>query len=401
MRTLTITELTRYVKDLLENDHLLANLWVEGEISNFKQATSGHLYFTLKDEYCSVRAVMFRSRARYLNFQPEDGMSVRVRGYISLYERDGQYQLYVLEIEPSGAGALYIAFEQLKRKLQQEGLFDPKFKKPLPAFPGRIGLVTSPVGAAVQDMINIIRRRWPGIEIILAPVKVQGDDAPREICSAIQLLNSIKGIDVIIVGRGGGSLEELWAFNTEPVARSIFNSRIPVISAVGHETDFTIADMVADLRAPTPSAAAEVAVPDSLETRRYLQNLYFRLIRTMVERLKEQRLRMEYCLKSPVMLRPVDTICSQRRQTVDQLQRQLLNLMSQIITRDRSRLAELAGRLETLSPLATLARGYSLCTSPEGNIIRESRQVSEGSRVNVYLHKGSLHCEVKERHLEN
>jgi len=401
MRTLTVSELTRYLKDMLENDHFLANLWVEGEISNFKRASSGHLYFTLKDEFSCVRVVMFRSRAFRLAFMPEDGISVRVRGYISLYEQAGQYQLYAQEMEPSGAGALFKAFEQLKKKLHQEGLFDQKFKKALPKFPQRIGLVTSPVGAAVRDMIGILRRRWPGIEIILAPVKVQGNGAPREICAAIERLNGMTGMDVLIVGRGGGSLEELWAFNTEAVARCIFNSRIPVISAVGHETDFTIADMVADLRAPTPSAAAELVVPDSLDTRRHLQNLSSRLARSMVERLREQRRRVESCLKSPVMLRPADVFTGRRRQAVDQLQKQMLNSMSQIIARDRSRLSELAGRLETLSPLATLARGYSICTSSEGDIINSSAQAPEGSLINVYLHRGSLRCQVKECYLKS
>lgn len=396
IRTLTVSELTRYLKDKLESDHYLANVWVQGEISNFKMASSGHMYFTLKDEKSCLRAVMFRSRAMELPFFPEDGMSVIVRGYISLYEQAGQYQLYAREMEPTGAGALYIAFEQLKQRLEREGIFDQKYKKNLPRYPEHVGLVTSPVGAAVQDMVGILRRRWPGIRITLAPVTVQGDDAPREICAAIEKFNVTRSVDVIIVGRGGGSLEELWAFNTEVVARCIFNSGIPVVSAVGHETDFTIADMVADLRAPTPSAAAEIVVPDSLDTRRYLQSLFSSLIRCMNDKLRENYRRLEFCLKSPLLLRPVETLTAGRRQAVDQLQKEMFNIMSQILARDRSRLAARASSLQALSPLATLARGYSICTTPGGEIIRSSTGVPEGSRVDVHLHEGCLCCEVKE-----
>ena len=401
MRTLTVSELTSHIKDKIENDHVLANLWVQGEISNFKAAASGHLYLTLKDRNSCVKVVMFRSRARFLNFLPEDGMSVVIRGYISVYEPSGQYQLYAQGIEPSGTGALYVAFEQLKKKLHQEGLFDDQSKKELPEYPRRIALITSPTGAAIRDMIGILRRRWPSLQIILVPVKVQGNDAPGQISSAIELVNSFREVDLAIVGRGGGSLEELWAFNTETVARAIFSSRIPIISAVGHETDYTIADLVADLRAPTPSAAAELAVPDGLDTRRYIQNICSRLTRTMVETIREQRQRVEISARSPVMLRPVDSLTSRHHQVVDQLQKQLLNTFSQSISRDRSRLSEQAGRLQALSPLATLARGFSICTSEKGEIIHSSKQAGEGQHVNIYLNDGSLDCEVKNRYPAN
>ncbi|RYD04417.1 hypothetical protein N752_13665 [Desulforamulus aquiferis] len=248
---LSVSDLTRYIKEMLESDHLLAGLWVKGEISNLKLHSSGHIYLTLKDKEACLKTVMFRSRGRRLMFRPENGMSVIVRGYISLYERDGTYQLYAEEMEPEGIGALYIAFEQMKQKLAAQGLFDQGRKRPLPPYPKVLGIVTSPTGAAVQDMLNIVRRRWPNLEIILAPVLVQGEAAPSDIARAIRQMNSLGRIDVLVVGRGGGSLEELWAFNTEEVALAIAESEIPVVSAVGHETDFTIADMVADLRAPT------------------------------------------------------------------------------------------------------------------------------------------------------
>lgn len=394
MRTLSVTEVTGYLKEILDDDLLLSNLWVEGEISNFKRAASGHLYFTLKDEYACIRAVMFRSRARVLQFQPEDGMSVRIRGYVSIYERDGMYQLYTLEMEPAGVGALYAAFEQLKNKLAREGLFNREFKKSLPPFPARIGLVTSPVGAAVRDMINIISRRWPCVELILAPVKVQGSSAPREICRAIRHLNDNEDVDVIIVGRGGGSLEELWAFNTELVAREIFNSRVPVVAAVGHETDYTIADLVADLRAPTPSAAAEMVVPDAGEMQRYLRGIQACLARAAAGKVREHRLRLSSVLARRVLLDPVAAMCSPRRRDVEYLLKQAANSVAGVVIKERARLAEIAGRLEALSPLSTLARGYSICTKPGGEIVKKADQVQTGDRVDVRLYKGKLSCTV-------
>lgn len=395
MRVLSVGDVTRYLKQLMEADYLLNNLWIKGEISNYKRAVSGHLYFTLKDENSTIRVVMFRSRAIKVPFIPENGMCVRVRGYISLYERDGIYQLYAQEIETDGLGSLHVAFEKLKEQLKMEGLFDEKIKKAIPRFPKRVGIVTSPTGAVIKDMTGIMRRRWPAIEIILAPVKVQGFDAPKEIDFAIRQFNNLANVDVIIVGRGGGSLEELWAFNTERVARSIFRSEIPVISAVGHDTDYTISDMVADLRAPTPSAAAELSVPDSLEMKKYIQNQYSRLIQNAVERLREKRIRVDNCLSSSVMTRPLDIICNQRRLTMDWYHKRLTIAMSQIIVRENNRMGELIGRLESLSPLATLARGYAICMSEDGKIIRSNLQVSEGSLINLHLHKGYLQCEVK------
>lgn len=397
----TVSELTGYIKALLDNDPLLVNLWVKGEISNFKQATSGHLYFTLKDQMCSIKAVMFRSRAARLLFRPADGLVVRVRGYVSLFERDGTYQLYVEEMEPHGAGALYLAFEQLKQRLQQEGLFDPRRKRKLPFLPERIGIVTSPAGAVLRDMVRIIHKRWPGVHIVFVPATVQGETAPREIARAIQWLNRLGNIDVIIVGRGGGSLEDLWAFNTEIVARSIFLSNVPVISAVGHETDYTIADLVADVRAATPSAAAEMVVPEGEEVARYLEVLQGRLSRGIREKLMAYRRRLDSCHQSRVLRCPAEVLCGFREQVLDELSRRLSRAVEQCLARQEHRLALLAGRLQALSPLATLARGYCICTrSGQADVVRRASEVSVGETVQVQLYRGRLRCLIEESLVE-
>ncbi len=398
MRLMSVQELNRYIKSLIEKDYLLANVWVKGEVSNFKSASSGHYYFTLKDEFTCVKVVMFRSKSRLVPFYPENGMAVTVRGYVSVFERDGAYQLYAEEMDPGGTGALYIAFQQLKTRLRQEGLFEPAQKKALPLLPSRIGIVTSPTGAAVRDMTEIIRRRWPGREIFLVPVQVQGESAPQEIARGIQLLNQAKGIDLIIIGRGGGSLEELWAFNTEIVARSIYESGIPVISAVGHETDTTISDFVADARAATPSAAAEMAVPDKKEMEKYIQTLRIRLARSMDEKIAGCRQRLSACLASRVLTKPLDAICGARQQLHDYLGHRLAQGVRGTLERECNRLGVLAGRLHTLSPLATLARGYSICTTPDGNFIfSDARSLDTGARVNVRLHIGTLNCLVEDK----
>lgn len=396
MRTLTVLELTRHIKDLLESNHLLASLWVKGEISNFKRAASGHLYLTLKDQYACIKVVMFKSRAQGLTFNPGNGMSVRVRGYVSLYERDGSYQLYAEGMEPDGAGALNQAFEELKARLAQEGLFDQIHKKKLPPVPTRVGVVTSPVGAVLRDIVEIIGRRWPLAEIIVVPVPVQGDQAPREIARGISRLNILEGIDVIIAGRGGGSLEELLAFNTIEVARAIFNSRVPVVSAVGHETDHTIADLVADLRAPTPSAAAELVVPDRLEMNRQVGSIQKRLHRAVGDRLQSMRRRVDNCLQARVMRRPFDELVGARQQLVDQLVHRQTRSTEALLKREQGRLAVAAGKLTSLSPVATLARGYSICTLPDGEVLRDPAGVKPGDRVEVYLHRGRLACFVEE-----
>lgn len=395
MKLLTVRELTAYIKDMLENDSLLANLWVKGEISNFKRASSGHLYFTLKDGYGCIRSVMFSSRSRNLLFKPEDGMAVRIRGYVSLYERDGNYQLYVQEMEPDGLGALYLAFEQLKEKLSREGLFEQRHKKELPLLPGTIGIVTSPTGAVIRDMLNIIGRRWPGVKIILVPVAVQGEAAPEEVSAGIRKLNRLGGVDVIIVGRGGGSLEELWAFNTETVARVIFSSRIPVISAVGHETDYTIADLVADLRAPTPSAAAEMVVPVKREMDRYILTMQDRLRHSLEDYIHRCGARLEKSADSSIFRRPADRITGPRKIHLDFLSRRLEDVTRANSGIYKSNLATMAARLENLSPLSTLVRGYSICIREDtGEVVKNSAGVLPGEKIRVELHRGALSCQV-------
>jgi len=401
VRVLSVRELTRQIKTMFENDYLLANICVKGEISNFKPASSGHYYFTLKDESSCLKVVMFRSRSRAVPFRPENGMAVLVRGYVSVYERDGVYQLYADEMEPDGTGALYLAFEQLKDRLQREGLFDPKHKKNLPLLPRRIGIVTSLAGAAVRDMVEIIRRRWPGLEVILVPVLVQGEGAPLAVARGIQLLNKLGGVELIIIGRGGGSIEDLWAFNTEVVARCIYYSEIPVISAVGHETDFTISDFVADARAATPSAAAEMAVPNKREMERYVQTIADRLKRAVEQKINEGRRRLDYCLSGRTLARPVETFCGARQQSVDFLTHRLTQSVCSVVESEGGRLAALAARLNTLSPLATLARGYSICTTPDGRrVISDIKEVDEGDKLVVRLYKGLLQCAVEEKRLQ-
>lgn len=393
MHILSVSELTKYIKDKLEEDYRLSNIWVKGEISNFKLHSSGHIYLTLKDQGSCLKTVMFRSRGKNLLFRPENGMSVMVRGYISVYDRDGSYQLYAEEMEPEGIGALYMALEQMKQKLAAQGLFDAQRKRPLPRIPAVVGIVTSPTGAAVQDMLNIIRRRWPRLQIILAPVLVQGEGAPAEIARAIERMNNLGYVDVLIVGRGGGSLEELWSFNTEEVALAIANSKIPVISAVGHETDFTIADMVADLRAPTPSAAAELVVPDAREMLRYLQSLGQRLEKGMSHTLERNHQRLRHCTNHQTLQRPY-LLTGNRQQTVDLLTTALQRAAKLNLADKSASLANLAGKLQVLSPLATLSRGYSICTTLEGQVLTDADIVETGQRVHVRLNTGGICCTV-------
>ncbi|MCG8400272.1 MAG: exodeoxyribonuclease VII large subunit [Firmicutes bacterium] len=396
MQELTVLELTRYLKNIMESDHILANLWVKGEVSNFKRASSGHLYLTLKDTSSCIRVVMFRSRARRLRFDPEDGMSVRVRGYITIFERDGQYQLYAEEMEPVGSGAMFAALENLKKKLSAEGLFDPNRKKKPPRYPACVGIITSATGAAVRDMLNILHRRWPPLRIMLAPVKVQGESAPDELANALNMLNKLPDIDIIIIGRGGGSIEDLWAFNTEKVARGIAGSVIPVISAVGHETDFTISDMVADMRAPTPSAAAEMAVPDCRELTRTVHLYRQRMTRCIRQQVSTYLRRLDFCARNRVLARPVSALCDQRRQVLDLLDKQLRKAALDSIRTPANRLSLLTGRLNALSPLSTLTRGYSFTTLPDGTVVKDSSQVNPGEVVTVHLYRGILSCRVED-----
>ena len=432
----TVSELTEKLRALLEERFPV--VWVEGEISNFKVYGSGHAYFTLKDGSSQLRAVLFKNRARRIRFEPGDGLSVLAMGSVEVYPQRGEYQLVVELLEPRGLGALQLAFEQLKARLAAEGLFDEGRKRALPRFPRTIGIVTSPSGAAIRDMLRVIGRRFGELHIVLAPARVQGDDAAEEIAQGIRDLNALGDVDVIIVGRGGGSLEDLWAFNEEVVARAIVASKAPIISAVGHEVDVTISDFVADLRAPTPSAAAELVVREKQAIVESVEDLTHRLRRAMGRRLEHERHRMEALATRRVLTDParplrdrhrrVDDARARFHHALDALVRRAAHRVELVtaglrassprvrLTRDRHRYERLesslraevssaleagrhrfgvtAGRLDSLSPLAVLARGYSLTRTPEGTIVRAARQVRPGDAVEVLLHEGRLDCRV-------
>ncbi len=390
----TVSELTREIKILLEET--IPPVWVRGEITNFKHhQPSGHMYFSLKDERAQIRCVMWRSRNLNLRFIPADGMKVYVHGRVVVYEARGEYQIEVEELLPVGIGELALAFEELKRKLKEEGLFDPEHKKPIPRYPERIGIVTSETGAAIRDLVSIIWRRFPSVELILCPVRVQGEGAAQEIAAAIEAFNEYGQVDVLIVGRGGGSLEDLWAFNEEIVARAIFRSRIPIISAVGHEIDFSIADFVADQRAPTPSAAAEMVVPDRRELLRRIQLLMSKSYRHLERRIAHLRDRLK-AIQSSYAFRWPENLVSQHRQRLDELARRLEAGLEHRLEVQRHKLEGLTQRLESLSPEATLRRGYSITLDEgTGRLLREADQLKDG-RVCVQLWRGRLKAEVTE-----
>ena len=390
---LSVTQLNTYIKSIIDGDSLLRGLYVVGEISNFtNHYRTGHFYLTLKDENSAVKAVMFASANRRLKFMPENGMKVIVRGRVSVFERDGQYQLYIDDMQPDGLGALNLAFEQLKNRLAQEGLFDERFKKPIPYRCMRIGVVTSATGAVIQDIRNVISRRYPLAEIILAPVQVQGASAAPQIADAIERFNSGDYADVLIVGRGGGSLEDLWAFNEEIVARAVFKSRIPIISAVGHETDFTICDFVADLRAPTPSAAAELAVPDIREDIAFVQTVVYECEATLLQRVNDEKERLEI-IKERLRYRSPSMLIDQKIQTVDTLMTSALLSVQRKLDSETARLSSTAARLDALSPLKVMARGYSIVTKDE-KVVASSKALKKGDRITVGFSDGERKCEV-------
>jgi exodeoxyribonuclease VII large subunit len=394
-RIYSVSELTAELKVLIEE--AFTGVWVEGEISNFKHHTSGHMYFTLKDERGQLRAVMFRGSNRALKFKPEDGLTVIVFGNVAIYEPRGEYQIYVEYMEPKGLGALQLAFEQLKARLEAEGLFDPARKRPIPLLPRRIGIVTSPTGAAIRDMLQIIRRRFANVEVVIAPARVQGEGAAAEIVEGIELLNKRGDLDVIIVARGGGSIEDLWAFNEEVVARAIHASRIPVISAVGHETDVTIADFVADLRAPTPSAAAELVISRKAELVQRVDDLFNRLLAHIRYRVDAMRYRMEGIDRHLSLLSPLESVRRQRQRLKD-VTTALQAAMIHRLALWRGELRRLAGKLDSLSPLAILARGYSICRRlPDLVLVKEALEVETGAQVEVILSQGGLICRVEAR----
>lgn len=393
---LSVTQLNTYIRSLFDGDEHLAHVFVSGEISNFTDHyRSGHLYFSLKDERCVVKAVMFAQSAGRLRFRPEDGMRVIVRGRVGVYEASGQYQVYVDDMQPDGLGALNLAFEQLKARLEKEGLFAQERKSPIPRFPHSIGVVTSPTGAAVHDILSILARRYPLAEVVFCPVQVQGDTAAGQISEAIGRLNRLRCADVIIVGRGGGSLEDLWAFNEERVARAVAASEIPVISAVGHETDFTICDFAADLRAPTPSAAAELAVPDSEELLAAVEALKSRLNLAVNSDVKSLRNQLDSLRNSRGMQGPHEWIAARRIRT-DRLLDELLNGAQSRVKFRKARLSELSGRLDALSPLAVLARGYAIVRKEGGTAVPSVKCTSAGETLRLLLRDGELRCTVNQ-----
>jgi len=393
-QTWSVSALNRYIKEFLGSDPVLQDVVVTGEIANFKRHTSGHMYFTLKDEQSTIRAVMFRGQNQYLAFGPENGMHVVARGSVGVYERDGTYQLYVSYMEPLGLGAQYIALEQLKKRLLAEGLFNRK--RPLPFLPLCVGVVTSPTGAAVRDIISVAVRRFPGIRIIVRLVTVQGERAPREIAAALEDLNAYGQCDVIIVGRGGGSQEDLWAFNDEGVARAIYASQVPVVSAVGHEIDLTVADLVADRRAPTPSAAAEMTVPDATALRLRLRDLTLEAEQALRRVLSEGRLRVRQLSSRPVLSQPLVALAA-RMQRADELQRRLVQAQAAYVRAARARHDFLAGRLQALSPLGILDRGYSIARRSRGGpAITSARDLSRGEGIELIMKDGEAACRVED-----
>ncbi len=389
-----VSAVNRYVKQLLQQDMILSGLWVSGEISNFKRHSSGHLYFTLKDREGSVAAVMFAGDARSLAFRPQDGQQVQVQGYISLYEKTGQYQLYVRKMEQQGSGQLYQAFEALKQKLQAQGLFDMERKKPIPVYPRKIGIVTSPTGAAVRDMIQIARRRYPGVQLVLYPALVQGMEAAPTIVKGIRKLDRMPEVDVIIVGRGGGSIEDLWPFNEEMVAMAIAQAQTPIVSAVGHETDFTIADFVSDLRAPTPSAAAELTVPDVRSILGQMDGLEQRRYRAI------QRKQLTYRQQLALLWQKVQAGDPRRkldelRQQLDMQEQRQLHLWKQCLQQRQYRLEHLSSSLELLSPQHQLDKGYAMVMDEEGRIVSAVEQVAKGQALRIQMKDGKIAATVE------
>ncbi len=397
-RIYSVSVVNRYVKQLLQQDMLLSALWVSGEISNFKRHSSGHLYFTLKDAEGSMAAVMFVGEARLLEFWPQNGQQVQVQGYVSLYEKTGQYQLYVKKMQPQGNGALYEAFERLKAKLEAEGLFDSAYKKPIPAFPRGIGIVTSPTGAAIRDIVQIARRRHPGIRLVLYPALVQGEGAAATIVKGIQTLDRMAEIDTLIVGRGGGSIEDLWPFNEEMVARAIAEAKTPVISAVGHETDFTIADFAADMRAPTPSAAAELAVPEIAGIMRSIGLEEQKQGALLKKKLWMQRQRLELWWQRLQLQDPGRQLDSYRQRLDMDMQYQQ-NRIEQQLKEKKQQLEALENALMLLSPQHQLEKGYALLTDEAGKAILRAEQIQIADRVNIQMQDGRLTVKVEQKEL--
>lgn len=390
---LSITQLNEYIRSKMDSDPMLTQVAVRGEISNYKQYPSGHHYFTLKDEASALRCVMFKGNAMRLRFRPENGMKVIAMGKVSVFPRDGAYQLYCTAMAMDGVGDLYAAFEQLKKKLAAQGLFDPAHKKPIPKYPGTIGIITSSAGAAVHDMLRILRKRYPLSRVRLLPVRVQGVEAPGEIAAAIAYANHHQLADLLIVGRGGGSIEDLWAFNDERVAYAIYESRIPVISAVGHEPDVTISDFVADLRAATPSNAAELAVPDQDSLRQNLDSATAAMVSALNRQLKAAQQHLNVLSKSAALQAPTAYL-DQKQQNLELLKNRLVSSQDTAVSRKEQRFIAAVSKLDAMSPMKVLTRGYSMAQTENGSVIRSVAQVEIGERIQISLSDGSLSATV-------
>ena len=390
----SVSELNKYIKEIISRDLILSNVFVRGEISNYKYHYSGHMYFTLKDENSVLKSVMFKTNAASLKFTPENGLKVIVKGYISVFERDGQYQLYAEEMQPDGVGSLNLAFEQLKKKLESEGLFDKSHKKTIPMLPRSVGVITSSTGAVINDIINVTSRRYPNMDLKIFPVAVQGELAARQVVKALNTFNASKNVEVIIIARGGGSIEDLWAFNEEIVARCIYNSDIPVISAIGHETDFTIADFVADLRAPTPSAAAELVVPDKAALKEKLSCLTTKLRNSLVNSTKLKRIRLNSIMEKTVFKQPYDRVY-QETMKLDIISKNMLRNLLTNKEKLQGDLSILIAKLDALSPLTVLSRGYSVIKSKkDGKLIKSVESVKTGDMIQVFVSDGTIECTV-------
>ena len=393
VNTFTVSELNNYIKNIFENNRTLSSVTVRGEISNFTNHRSGHLYFSLKDAEGQIRAVMFRSRAMSLKFMPESGMKVVLHGSVTVYPRDGSYQLYVSSMQPDGIGALYLAYEQMKERLALEGLFDEDHKLLIPEIPRRIGVITSPTGAAVRDIINVTGRRFPGADVYIYPALVQGEGAEKTLVEAVDYFDRTKLCDVVIIGRGGGSIEDLWAFNSEALARRIYAATVPIISAVGHETDFTICDFVADLRAPTPSAAAELAVPDSRELLERIDSYYERMYVSLLNAISRRRERISY-LEDKTGSSAMISMIENKKSAVASYREKAQMLIESALDSARQSLALNAGKANALSPLSILSRGYSVAEGENG-ILRSTSDTSVGEQISLVVSDGRITAEVQ------
>lgn len=396
----SVSQINRYIKGLIENDFILQSFWVKGEISNFKAHTSGHLYFTLKDKNSAINCIMFKDMAELMPYELEDGLEVVVCGYSSVYEKTGQYQIYAQIISPVGMGELSLKFEQLKNKLLEEGLFDEDFKRDIPKNPKTIAVITSPTGAAVRDIINVSTRRNPNIKIKIIPVLVQGEYAVASIVDGIKLVNEWANADVIILGRGGGAIEDLWAFNDEKVARAVFASEIPIISAVGHETDFTITDFVADMRAPTPSAAAELATNDIMSDLNMALNLFERIEYNFIQKFNFYKSKLEFLLKRNVLKRPLDRIVNESIY-IDDMEERLYRALKHCVEIKKSKFVKNIEKLEVLSPFSILKRGFSVTTDCDGNVITSIKNLNVNDDINIEINDGIINAVVKGWSIKN